>query len=207
MAVAPEQTRAAIYEGTRIPRPIPTVLQSAQELKATGDVLKINFGPEPPVHPRRAAPDRRSLRRGRHRARGGDRLPAHRLREEHGAEDVVEGDHLPRADRLPVVPEQRARLRARDREAARDRDAAEGGLDAHLPLRAEPHPLAPRLARHRARSSWERSRCSGTASASASRSSTCSRWCAERACIRATSRPAASPRTSRAASTPRRAGS
>ena len=46
-----------------------------------------------------------------------DRLPAHRLREEHGAEDVVEGDHVPRADRLPV-PEQRARLRARDREAA-----------------------------------------------------------------------------------------
>ena len=37
----------------------------------------------------------------------------------------------PRADRLPLLPEQRARLRARDREAARARDAAEGDLDAH----------------------------------------------------------------------------
>ena len=61
---------------------------------------------------------------------------------------LVEGDHLPGADRLPLLPGQRARLRARDREAARARDAAEGLVDAHLPVRAEPDPLAPRLARH-----------------------------------------------------------
>jgi NADH-quinone oxidoreductase subunit D len=48
VAVAPEKARAAIYEGTRIPRPIPTVLRVSDELKATGDVLEINFGPNHP---------------------------------------------------------------------------------------------------------------------------------------------------------------
>ena len=112
----------AIYEGTRIPHPIPTVLRVSDELLATGDVLTDQLRPEPPVDPRRAAADRRPRRRGGRRARGRDRLPPHRLREEHGAEDLVEGDHLPAADRLPLLPEQRARLRARDREAARARD-------------------------------------------------------------------------------------
>jgi NADH-quinone oxidoreductase subunit D len=48
MAIAPERTRAAIYEGTRIPRPIPTVLRVPDEIRATGDVLPINFGPNHP---------------------------------------------------------------------------------------------------------------------------------------------------------------
>ena len=48
MAIAPEQTRAAIYEGTRIPRPIPTALRVPDEIAATGDVLRINFGPNHP---------------------------------------------------------------------------------------------------------------------------------------------------------------
>ena len=48
MAVAPERTRAAIYEGTRIPHPIPTVLRVPDEIRATGDVLPINFGPNHP---------------------------------------------------------------------------------------------------------------------------------------------------------------
>ena len=130
--------------------------------------------PEPSVDPRRAPPDRRPLRRGRDGRRGGHRLPPHRLREEHGAQDVVEVHHVPRAHRLRLLPEQRVRLRRRRREAARARGAREGHVDAHAPLRAEPHPLAPRLARHVARWSWVRSRCSGTRSASASRSSTCS---------------------------------
>ena len=60
---------------------------------------------------------------------------------------MVEGDHLPRADRLRRLPEQRARLRARGREAARARGAAQGDVDADAALRAEPDPLAPRLAR------------------------------------------------------------
>ena len=51
------------------------------------------------------------------------------------------------------------------------------------------------LGRPRSRSG--RSRCSGTRSASATRSSTSSRWSPACACTRATSRPAASPRTSR----------
>ena len=48
MAVAPERTRAAIYEGTRIPHPIPTVLRVSDKIAATGDVLPINFGPNHP---------------------------------------------------------------------------------------------------------------------------------------------------------------
>lgn len=43
MAIAPE--RPAIYEGTRIPSPIPTVLQSEPGLE---DVLQVNFGPNHP---------------------------------------------------------------------------------------------------------------------------------------------------------------
>ena len=48
MAVAPERTRVPIYEGTRIPRPVPTLLRVSDELMATGDVLTINFGPNHP---------------------------------------------------------------------------------------------------------------------------------------------------------------
>jgi NADH-quinone oxidoreductase subunit D len=48
MATAPAKTRAGIYEGTRIPRPIPTMLQVPAEIAATGDVLRVNFGPNHP---------------------------------------------------------------------------------------------------------------------------------------------------------------
>jgi NADH-quinone oxidoreductase subunit D len=37
-----------IYEGTRIPTPIPTVLRVPEELRASDDVLEINFGPNHP---------------------------------------------------------------------------------------------------------------------------------------------------------------
>ena len=47
MAVTPA-TRAPIYEGTRIPHPIPTVLRVSQELRDTGDVMTVNFGPNHP---------------------------------------------------------------------------------------------------------------------------------------------------------------
>jgi NADH-quinone oxidoreductase subunit D len=40
--------RPLIYEGTRIPSPIPTVLQVTEEIRATGDVLEVNFGPNHP---------------------------------------------------------------------------------------------------------------------------------------------------------------
>jgi NADH-quinone oxidoreductase subunit D len=40
--------RPQIYEGTRIPSPIPTVLQVSPELRETGDILQVNFGPNHP---------------------------------------------------------------------------------------------------------------------------------------------------------------
>ena len=45
MAVA---ARKKIYEGSRIPSPIPTSLQVTQELMETGDILQVNFGPNHP---------------------------------------------------------------------------------------------------------------------------------------------------------------
>ena len=107
-----------IYEGTRIPSPCPTILGStrpARPRRHPADQLRA----EPPLDPRCPPADRRPRRRARRRHRGGHRLPAHGLREDDGAQDVLEGDHVPRADRLPLLPGERARLRARDREAAR----------------------------------------------------------------------------------------
>ncbi|HEY6605315.1 MAG TPA: NADH dehydrogenase (quinone) subunit D [Gaiellaceae bacterium] len=46
MAVAPERPR--IYEGTRVPSPIPTVLELTEELRRSDDVLRVNFGPNHP---------------------------------------------------------------------------------------------------------------------------------------------------------------
>jgi NADH-quinone oxidoreductase subunit D len=40
--------RPRIYEGTRIPSPIPTVLQLPEDLRDSEDVLQINFGPNHP---------------------------------------------------------------------------------------------------------------------------------------------------------------
>jgi NADH-quinone oxidoreductase subunit D len=48
VAVASDRQRAAIYEGTRIPHPIPTVLRVSDELRDTGDVMTVNFGPNHP---------------------------------------------------------------------------------------------------------------------------------------------------------------
>jgi NADH-quinone oxidoreductase subunit D len=45
VAVAPEKAGAAIYEGTRIPSPVPTMLKPAPDLE---DVLTVNFGPNHP---------------------------------------------------------------------------------------------------------------------------------------------------------------
>src|SRR3989440_2247616 len=46
MAIAPP--RPTIYEGTRIPAPIPTVLQVPRELREGEDILSVNFGPNHP---------------------------------------------------------------------------------------------------------------------------------------------------------------
>ncbi|MFN2469510.1 MAG: NADH-quinone oxidoreductase subunit D [Gaiellaceae bacterium] len=42
------EVRPPIYEGTRVPSPIPTALLVPDELAATGDVLQVNFGPNHP---------------------------------------------------------------------------------------------------------------------------------------------------------------
>ena len=47
MAVAARRG-APIYEGTRIPSPIPTVLQVDPALREEGDILEVNFGPNHP---------------------------------------------------------------------------------------------------------------------------------------------------------------
>jgi NADH-quinone oxidoreductase subunit D len=46
MAVAPE--RPKIYEGSRIPSPVPTLLQVPPELRESEDILEVNFGPNHP---------------------------------------------------------------------------------------------------------------------------------------------------------------
>src|SRR5207249_7954986 len=46
VALAPERPR--IYEGSRIPSPIPSVLELSDELKSSQDVLTVNFGPNHP---------------------------------------------------------------------------------------------------------------------------------------------------------------
>ena len=48
MAVAPTERRAPIYEGTRIPSPIPTVLQVPADLAELDDLMQVNFGPNHP---------------------------------------------------------------------------------------------------------------------------------------------------------------
>ncbi len=49
MAVAPERTsKKPIYEGSRIPHPIPTLLTVPEELRKTGDIMQVNFGPNHP---------------------------------------------------------------------------------------------------------------------------------------------------------------
>jgi NADH-quinone oxidoreductase subunit D len=40
--------RPKIYEGSRIPKPIPTVLQVPDDVREAGDVLQVNFGPNHP---------------------------------------------------------------------------------------------------------------------------------------------------------------
>jgi NADH-quinone oxidoreductase subunit D len=46
--VATVQRRPQIYEGTRIPSPIPSVLRVPRDLRDSDDVLTINFGPNHP---------------------------------------------------------------------------------------------------------------------------------------------------------------
>ena len=155
---------------------------------------------EPPVDARRAAAGDGARRRAGGRPAAGDRLRAHRHREEHRAEDVLEGDHVRPAHGLPLVLQRRDGVLHGHREGARPRGAAPRGVDPGALPGAQPHPLAPDLPRHGLASTSAGSRCSSTASATATSCSTCSRWSPASACTRATARSAASARTCRAAS-------
>jgi NADH-quinone oxidoreductase subunit D len=44
----PARLQRKIYEGSRIPAPIPTILGVPAEIAETGDVLQVNFGPNHP---------------------------------------------------------------------------------------------------------------------------------------------------------------
>jgi len=46
--VATVQRRPQVYSGTRIPEPIPSVLHAPEELRRSGDLLTVNFGPNHP---------------------------------------------------------------------------------------------------------------------------------------------------------------
>jgi NADH-quinone oxidoreductase subunit D len=46
VALAPERPR--IYEGTRVPAPVPTMLHVPEELRTSDDILRVNFGPNHP---------------------------------------------------------------------------------------------------------------------------------------------------------------
>jgi NADH-quinone oxidoreductase subunit D len=48
VAASIERAHAPIYEGTRIPAPVPTILNVPPELREQGDVLELNFGPNHP---------------------------------------------------------------------------------------------------------------------------------------------------------------
>ena len=163
------QTRAPIYEGTRIPHPIPTVLRVSDEIQATGDVMPINFGPNHPS------------------THGVLRLIVDLYGEDVvGLEAIVGYLHTGFEKTMEqktwwkaiTYPERIDYLSFQNNELVFVL-AIEQLLELEIPpkaswmrtllLRAEPDPLAPDLARAPPRSSWARSRCSGTASASASR--------------------------------------
>jgi NADH-quinone oxidoreductase subunit D len=46
--MATVQRRPKIYDGTRIPQPIPTIMRVPEEVRESGDVLQVNFGPNHP---------------------------------------------------------------------------------------------------------------------------------------------------------------
>ena len=125
MAIAPARPR--IYEGTRIPSPIPTDPPGRRRSCATtDDILQVNFGPN---HPSTHGVLRLVVDLHGENVVG---LRAVIGYLHTGFEKNMEQKtwwkaitYAPR-DRLPLVPEQRARLRARGREAARARGPAEG---------------------------------------------------------------------------------
>ena len=166
MAIAPE--RPAIYEGTRIPSPIPSVLAGARRAEDVGGRPHRQLRAEPSVHARRAAAGRRPDGEdvvGLAAVVGYLHTGFEKNMEQ---KTLVEGDHVRAADRL----RRRSRTtsscscwRSRSCSTSRCRRKATwmrmllaelNRIHSHLVWLGRP------------RSSWVRSRCSGTASASAS---------------------------------------
>ena len=182
-----------IYEGTRIPHPVPTILEVDPEKHRLEDILRVNFGPEPPVHARRPPTRRRPRRRDR---RGHPRVIGYLHT---GFEKNMEHKswwksvtYAPRIDYVSFHANELLYVLA-----------IEKLLGIEVPRRATWARMDGRANRIHSHLVWlgtsalelGRSRCSGTASTTATRSSTSSRWRAERGCTPATSRSAASPRT------------
>ena len=104
--------------------------------------------PPPPGHARRAAPARDAPGRGRARHQTDHRLRAHGDREDRRGQGLLEGHPGRRADGLPLLLLQRDGLLRRRRDAARGRGPQARAVPARDPPRAQPHRLAPDLARH-----------------------------------------------------------
>ena len=104
--------------------------------------------PAPPRHARRAAPARDAPGRGRARHQADHRLRPHGHREDRRGQVLLEGHPGRRADGLPRLLLQRDGLLRRGRDAARGRGADARPVPARDPPRAQPHHVAPDLARH-----------------------------------------------------------
>ena len=205
MALAPE--RPKIYEGSRIPSPIPTILQVPPELRDSEDLLEVNFGPN--------HPSTHGVLRLVVELHGEDVVGLRAVIGylHTGFEKNMEAKswwkaitYAPRIDYLSFQNNELVFVLAVEK-LLELRGAGEGDLDADVPRRAEPDPLAPGLARHR------RARAGGDLDVLVllPRARPDPRPVRDgrpgRACTRATSRSAGSPRTSRRASSPRRASS
>ena len=144
----PEPAAGPIYEGARIPPPVPTELQVDPSLHEEGDILEINFGPN---HPSTHGVLRLVVELNGERVVGLDAVVGYlHTGFEKNMEAKTYWKGITYAPRMDYVAFQANELRLRpgDREAARDRRPPKAVVDAHAPLRAEPDPLAPGLPRH-----------------------------------------------------------
>ena len=147
-AAYPSTRRTPIYEGTRIPHPIPTVLEVDPKLREQGDILEVNFGPN---HPSTHGVLRLIVELNGERVEG---LAAVIGYLHTGFEKNMEAKtywkgitYAPRMDYVSFQANELVYVLAVEKLLGIE-IAAQGRLDADAPLRAEPDPLAPRLPRH-----------------------------------------------------------
>ena len=201
MTIAPG--RPEIYRGTRIPSPIPTVLQVDPALREDDDILQVNFGPN---HPSTHGVLRLIVDLDGENVVGLAAVIGYlHTGFEKNMEQKTWWKAITYPERIDYVSFQNNELAfvlAIEKLLGVERPA-EGGVDADAAVRAEPRCTRTSSGWRRALSSsgaismfWycfrERERILDLFELSLRR----------RACTRATSRPAGSPRTSRAASSP-----